>query len=759
MSDTRTAPPPARFKPPRDGLVRMLTEVPELHRAADAPADSMPTLRGHFAVKNRWTEIDSPFEGHFLESIADGAFTKTFAENRANMRVTFNHGTDPSLGDKVLGPIQELREDTLGAYYEVPLFDTFYNRELLPGLEADQYGASFRFRVIRETLNQDPGTSEANPDGLPERVIEEAAVSEFGPVTFPAYTDATAGVRSISLTDRIWAMTLAGRDDAERVVGVTPARQSDQSTRTPEPPSSTPAPSRTGTATTIEKGKTMPDTTTPERAVEELELRHKEVADRMSAIFTEHPGEVLEPDLQTEWDSLEAERATIEARIESHAKREATVRELVARDSVESETRGAGAVNRPAPFAVTRKRTDAELYDLSTIRTSMASPEAARGELRDRAMVSLERETFASHLDDAKVRSHVAHLLDTIDGPSNDQGFDKVAGELALRMLRTGSPEYKRAFAKTMLGKPLGPDEQRAMSVGTGSAGGFAVVYSLDPTIIPNSNFSINPYRTACRVEQIAGTNEWRAVTAGAVTAAYAAEGTEASDNSPTLAQPTITTVRAQAFVPVSIELTQDWGAFLNELGTLIADAKDDLEATQFTTGTGATAPFGLITGATTTVTAGGVAAFAVADLYSLEVGVPPRFRPRSAIFGNRSQFNRVRQFDTAGGANLWMYLGDGLPNSPYGPGQGSLGQGLLGYPTYESTAMSSVLTTGAKILAMGDPRYYCIVDRIGMDIEVIPHLFGAANRFPTGQRGLYAFWRNSAKVLDANAFRVLVTG
>jgi predicted phage gp36 major capsid-like protein len=44
------------------------------------------------------------------------------------------------------------------------------------------------------------------------------------------------------------------------------------------------------------------------------------------------------------------------------------------------------------------------------------------------------------------------------------------------------------------------------------------------------------------------------------------------------------------------------------------------------------------------------------------------------------------------------------------------------------------------------------------MDIEVIPHLFGATNRFPTGQRGFYAFWRNNANVLSANAFRVLVT-
>ena len=42
------------------------------------------------------------------------------------------------------------------------------------------------------------------------------------------------------------------------------------------------------------------------------------------------------------------------------------------------------------------------------------------------------------------------------------------------------------------------------------------------------------------------------------------------------------------------------------------------------------------------------------------------------------------------------------------------------------------------------------------MAIEVIPHLFDVTNNMPTGQRGLYAYWRNGSKVVDANAFRTL---
>ncbi len=67
-----------------------------------------------------------------------------------------------------------------------------------PGLRAGVYGASFRFQTLREDIDQRPGTSAYNPEGLPQRTIQEARVMEFGPVTFPAYAGATAGVRSLT---------------------------------------------------------------------------------------------------------------------------------------------------------------------------------------------------------------------------------------------------------------------------------------------------------------------------------------------------------------------------------------------------------------------------------------------------------------------------------------------------------------------------------------------------------------------------------
>jgi HK97 family phage prohead protease len=197
-----------RLRAVRDSLIRGVYPV-ELRAAGES--DAPPTLFGHFAVFNRWTKIDSLWEGEFMESIAPGAFAKTIKENGANVRVLFNHGQDSSMGNQVLGSIAELREDYEGAYYEVPLYDGIPEL-LMSGLRDGQYGASFRFSVMKEAMEQKPKRTDWNPDGIPQRTIQEVDLREFGPVTWPAYPDATAAVRS--LTDEFIVRRLVG--DPER---------------------------------------------------------------------------------------------------------------------------------------------------------------------------------------------------------------------------------------------------------------------------------------------------------------------------------------------------------------------------------------------------------------------------------------------------------------------------------------------------------------------------------------------------------------
>ncbi len=186
---------------PLNDLVRALRSTPEIRTEGD-DVDAPPVMSGHFAKFNEWTEINSAYEGRFMERIAPGAFTKTIAENRSAVKVLFNHGNDPTMGDTVLGIPSVLEEDDEGARYEVPLFDGVPPL-LMSGLRSGAYGSSFRFRVIpdKERWVEHPERSSHNPAGLPERTVGEVQLYEFGPVTFPAYANATAGVRSLSMTD------------------------------------------------------------------------------------------------------------------------------------------------------------------------------------------------------------------------------------------------------------------------------------------------------------------------------------------------------------------------------------------------------------------------------------------------------------------------------------------------------------------------------------------------------------------------------
>jgi HK97 family phage major capsid protein len=80
----------------------------------------------------------------------------------------------------------------------------------------------------------------------------------------------------------------------------------------------------------------------------------------------------------------------------------------------------------------------------------------------------------------------------------------------------------------------------------------------------------------------------------------------------------------------------------------------------------------------------------------------------------------------------------------------------ILGKPWQEVSHMTT--TVAGTTVAYGDiGSAYRIVDRVGMQVELIPHLFGS-NRRPTGERGLYGYARVGGRVQNADAVRRLVT-
>jgi HK97 family phage major capsid protein len=329
-----------------------------------------------------------------------------------------------------------------------------------------------------------------------------------------------------------------------------------------------------------------------------------------------------------------------------------------------------------------------------------------------------------------------ARYIDAVSNPDYERAF-------FLRVTRPDSAQFEMTPKEADAMRRVAQVEaERAMSIGTGSAGGLGVPFALDPTIMLSSDGSVNPLRQLATVTQIT-TNEWRGITSAGVTASFDSEAQEVSDDTPTLVQPTIAVNRADAFIPYSFEVGMDYPGFAQEIGKLLQDSKDQLEASAFTVGNGTPPnPAGIITGATNVYTTAGTAAFVVADLYGTQNALPPRFSPKATWMSSNTVGNLIYRF--AGGGSV--------EPEPFNDDRSV----LLGKPWNENSNVVATVTTGSLFLLYGDiAAGFRIVDRIGMSIELVQHLFSTANQRPTGSRGLLAWWRTGSKVQNAAALRV----
>lgn len=379
-------------------------------------------------------------------------------------------------------------------------------------------------------------------------------------------------------------------------------------------------------------------------------------------------------------------------------------------------------------------------WDLSEVREWGRSPREITSELRARALTAVEK----MHGTTDKTRNTMANIIEQWDSPD---------GRIAKLALYTSDPDYVSAFAKAARGmeNALSDKERsavsRAMSL-TDTSGGYLVPFQLDPTVIITSNGSTNPVRNIAR-KVIATGDVWNGVASAAVSWSWDAEAAEVSDDATTFSQPTVPIYKAAGFVPISIEAMQDEANVAGEVARLLAFGKDTLESAAFVTGSGSAQPTGIITAlsgsATAQVTATTRGAFGLVDVYALDEALPARFRSMGSWLGHRQALNDVRQFTVAGGADVWERLQFDAPPL------------LLGRPAYEASDMTATVTTTNHYLVFGDFSNFVVADRIGVNVEFIPHLFHTSNNRPSGQRGWYAYYRvGSDSVLDG-AFRVLL--
>lgn len=396
-----------------------------------------------------------------------------------------------------------------------------------------------------------------------------------------------------------------------------------------------------------------------------------------------------------------------------------------------------GHVEKPAP---TFKRQQADPFKDETV---MYGPV---DQVRGAARTAIEQ----IPMTDDNVRGALYRTLETADSPS---------GNLARHMIAASRPEYRSAFSKLITGRSYALtaeeiraiDHVRAASL-TDANGGALVPTVVDPTLIitgTHDGLTPNVMRQLANVRQITGDNLNVVSTAG-VTASWALEAQEATDDAPSFSPLTLTPYKAHVNVPHTYEIAADWPGMESEMRRLMMIAKDDLEIEAFTTGNGSNRPLGLFYDIYTNYTgqvqaSAGSNVFAEADLYALIQKVAYRWRNRGVWVGNEILFDKVRQLNVASAGTVWVQLAADRPGT------------ILGRPAYGNPQVDGTYGSGENyVLLYGDVREaYTIVDRLGMAVE-LHSLLGSSNNLPNGMRSLYAYWRVGARVTNSGAVAVL---
>lgn len=464
---------------------------------------------------------------------------------------------------------------------------------------------------------------------------------------------------------------------------------------------------------------------------EDILARLGEIGDELEQLDVDN----LDEQSEERFDALTTEASELRARqvvIEERDAKRAELRDQIAAGRVAEED---GEFRR-APQHM--KRVDP--FDGEEVRYMRPT------EVRDRALAALDTPDLTSHLQDGQ-RERVERLL----RGGKTRNFDP--SELARRLLVSEDADYRSAFQKmaTQTVPALTSEESRALQRAaslTDTSGGFGVPVFIDPSIILTDQGSANPIMQIARVETITN-DEWKGVSSAGVSWSFDAEAAEVSDDAPTLAQPTVPAHMARGFIPYSIEIGGDYPGFAQEMSTLLMEGYNELLAKKLVDGTGSDEPTGILVAldANTNVEVGVTThdAFGVEDVYLAWKSLPERYRGSASWLVSTDINNEIKQFGD-----------DKLSQQTKDLAAGAVDL-LQGRPVYESAYMPDLATTdNANLLIVGAFRNYLVAQRLGMSVELVPHLFGTTNGRPTGQRGWFAYARVGGDSVNDLGFRIL---
>lgn len=291
----------------------------------------------------------------------------------------------------------------------------------------------------------------------------------------------------------------------------------------------------------------------------------------------------------------------------------------------------------------------------------------------------------------------------------------------------------------------VAPD-RAAQGVGTPSAGGYLVPEGFRANIVERQKAYGAVQQVATVLTTATGAAlPWPTNDDTGNVGALLAENTQATEQDLTLGTAQLGAYKyTSKIVRVSLEFLQDvdWMDAESFLQRKFAERLGRIHNQHFTTGTGTAQPQGIVTGATSGVTAAAVAAITADELIDLQHSVDPAYRnERSRFMLSDAALKAVRKLKASGTGEYLFQVSTSadMPNL------------LAGSPYVVNQDMAAP-ATGVKSVLYGDFEAGYVV-RLVKAFELIRLNERYADY---GQVGFIAFDRADGLVQDANAYKAL---
>lgn len=288
--------------------------------------------------------------------------------------------------------------------------------------------------------------------------------------------------------------------------------------------------------------------------------------------------------------------------------------------------------------------------------------------------------------------------------------------------------------------------EERAAQTITTTGGGYAIMTGFVDRLEEKLAF-YNPIRQIADVLQTAEGNplSFPTVDDTSVSADDRTINTATSETAVTFGTVPLTAYgkSTELLVPYELMMDSTLSNLESRLADLLAQRHGRKEQTDFTTGSGSSAPQGMVTGAGTGKTTASATAISFDEILDLEASLDPAYRPGAVVMMHQSVWTYVRKLKDSYGRYL---IGE------YNTGGMGSGYTVLGYPVVFNSAMASTVATGNKTILLCQPKKFLI--RQAGNSELIRD----TSRFVREDQILIKLrQRYDSRVVQAAAFKLLV--